>query len=390
MTMKEYLSIQKLGPIENVELELKPFMMLIGESASGKSTILKAAALMKFAYQVVAVQSYLHRSAVTKPRFSLKIDLLLSTFGLGHMFRDNTVVEYKVAFTEDSSDVYILTIDGSGDPEIDLIDASHLSYDKIAFIVENRSQLTDNMNGNDSDAKLLSVSHNDFFKASSTISELDLPFLGLQFLAQKDEEEKTVYSIQPSNKEYEAVKLENASSGIQTAVPVALITKYLANHFSFKDDFRRAVLQRLLDDDELTKFNPAVELKDMRKRVAIHIEEPELSLYPDAQRLLISHLVTIVNNADEDREMRLMFATHSPYILNHVAYLLEASYYPEKAAERGLPELKPENVQVYKVAGGKASSLMATTPEGHVTVNTMALSTTMADIYNDTKSLRDA
>ena len=41
MEQKEYLSIKSFGPIKDVKLDnIKPFTFFIGESGSGKSTIL--------------------------------------------------------------------------------------------------------------------------------------------------------------------------------------------------------------------------------------------------------------------------------------------------------------------------------------------------------------
>ena len=39
---EEYITIKEFGPLKNIEnLEIKPFTVLIGESASGKSTLMK-------------------------------------------------------------------------------------------------------------------------------------------------------------------------------------------------------------------------------------------------------------------------------------------------------------------------------------------------------------
>ena len=44
--MKEYITIKEFGPLKNIEnLEIKPFTVLIGESASGKSTLMKVVAV---------------------------------------------------------------------------------------------------------------------------------------------------------------------------------------------------------------------------------------------------------------------------------------------------------------------------------------------------------
>ncbi len=388
--MREIITIKNLGPIQDVTLELKPFVMLIGESASGKSTILKAVSMMRSIYQHVSTTSYLYLSKITDNGYPLVFDFFLADYGLLEMVNSETYISFKAIF-DDCEYELEYTLRALSDYAL-IVQSKHLTYSKNSFVTERRSYLPDAVNlGNefDFDEHLYKKMLKDFSDASNVITKLELPYLNMKFMHENQGSEYETYTISPADESYPPVDLENASSGIQTSTPLALITSYLAQNFDFKKDFNRSVLSRLLDADKMMNFKPVTEVKDMLKLVNIHIEEPELSLYPDAQRLLISHLVDIMNTAKEDRKMQLMFATHSPYILNHVAYLLEASYYPNKREERKLPLLQPENVEVYQIVDGKAQSLMATKPDGHVTVNTLALSTTMADIYNETNSLGD-
>lgn len=386
--MREIITIKNLGPIQDVTLELKPFVMLIGESASGKSTILKTVSMMRSIYQHVSTTSYLYLSKITNDGYPLVFDFFLADYGLLEMLNSETYISFKAIFDDDEYE-FVYTTRAMAYPG-PIVQSKHLTYSKNSFVTERRSFLPNAVNlGNEFDEYLYNNMLKDFSDASNVITNLELPYLNMKFKYENQGSEYESYTISPSDESYPPVDLENASSGIQTSTPLALITSYLAQNFDFKKDFNRSVLSRLLDADKMMKFKPVTEVKDMLKLVNIHIEEPELSLYPDAQRLLISHLVDIMNTAKEDRKMQLMFATHSPYILNHVAYLLEASYYPNKREERKLPLLQPENVEVYQIVDGKAQSLMATKPNGHVTVNTLALSTTMADIYNETNSLGD-
>ncbi|HEX8677413.1 MAG TPA: AAA family ATPase, partial [Segetibacter sp.] len=54
--MKEKLVIKNFGPIENVELELRRFNVLIGENSTGKSTVAKV---------LVSIYSYLESIVAT-------------------------------------------------------------------------------------------------------------------------------------------------------------------------------------------------------------------------------------------------------------------------------------------------------------------------------------
>ena len=100
-----------------------------------------------------------------------------------------------------------------------------------------------------------------------------------------------------------------------------------AKEFSFKDAFKRSVLDYLYKQDRLEKFTPQINQSDLEKYVHIHIEEAELSLDPEAQRALISNLIDeAFHKNNEDRKLGLMIATHSPYIVNHLNVLLRAGY----------------------------------------------------------------
>jgi predicted ATPase len=70
-----------------------------------------------------------------------------------------------------------------------------------------------------------------------------------------------------------------------------LITKYFSQEFSFDDAFKKSVLSYLFDSGNIVAFTPIKNLNDIQKRIFIHIEEPELSLYPDSQCGLIDDII---------------------------------------------------------------------------------------------------
>ena len=50
--MKEYITIHNVGPLRHIEqLEILPLTVLIGESAIGKSTLMKVLVLMRYLYK---------------------------------------------------------------------------------------------------------------------------------------------------------------------------------------------------------------------------------------------------------------------------------------------------------------------------------------------------
>ncbi len=77
--MKESIIIRNVGPLKEVYIEdVKPMTVLIGESASGKSTLMKVIILMRYIYKMLNIRCYLKNAGVSKSPFRLKIDNLLS------------------------------------------------------------------------------------------------------------------------------------------------------------------------------------------------------------------------------------------------------------------------------------------------------------------------
>ena len=94
--MIESLEIKDFGPIKHIHVEdIKPMTVLIGESGSGKSTIMKVLALSRWLYKMMSIRSYLKYSGVKKTPFRFRIDSLLRTVGLEDYMRTSSIITYK-------------------------------------------------------------------------------------------------------------------------------------------------------------------------------------------------------------------------------------------------------------------------------------------------------
>lgn len=182
------------------------------------------------------------------------------------------------------------------------------------------------------------------------------------------------YSIQSPDKSYE-LTLKNSSSETQNAIPLTLIAEHFSKYFDFEDAFNRSILKYLSQTDNFTDFKPVKNLGDIKKKLFIHIEEPELSLYPDAQCELISDLIAkcFVSNTNS---IDLIFSTHSPYIINHLNLLIKA-YDCNQLVDGAKFDF--EKLAVYQVDDGKIEDLIV---KNQRIVNTNALSDTINNIYN--------
>ena len=389
MNIKETIHVKNVGALRDTgEIEIRPLTVVIGCSASGKSTLMKLVILMRYLYKRVNIRAYLKNSSIDNKLFTIR-------------FKDSLRDDIKTLFKGDSFILYRVKINGNTyelkyDKGIfsydDNIANEDIVFAKDVWVSEMRSAIPalvskGTLAKNTSLGFFFDETLKDFDAATDAIKHFDLDYVGLKLDVQKGGNNQKKYVLTPNDGAYEAFEFRHASSGIQTTIPLVVMTKYFATEFSFKKAQERSIIQYLFERDLTTKYRPEMEIADMQKVVQLHIEEPELSLDPNSQRSLINALVkdAFHNNA-ADRAVYLMLATHSPYILNHQNVLLRASYYNH--GRSAWPFIKPEKVIVYRMVNGGLMNLMATDEDTNEDViNTLDLSEVIEDIYNDYEAL---
>ena len=389
--MKESIIIKKLGPLVDVCInDIKPLTLIIGPSAAGKSTLMKTIILMRYIFKMYNIRSYLHNAGISKSPFKVRFDSLLHD-GMEKMINDDTVIEYTVVinkhtYTVEYRDKKLYPL--SDIPNMDLY------FLKESFISETRN-IIPIWASRGSSAKGVELGYffhetfNDFNLATEKIGELNLDYVGMKMKVQKNGKNPKKFLITSKEGQEIPVELPYASSGIQTSTPLIAIIKYFAQDFSFKEAFRRSVLSYLYDTDNLSRFKPEIEQTDLQRLIQVHIEEPELSLDPNAQRLLINEMVDYAfHKKADDRSVNIMIATHSPYIANHLNVLLKAGYYDN--GRKSYPYLSEDKVAAFSIVNGELTSLVATDNEtGHKVINTIQLSDTMESIFSDYESISE-
>lgn len=377
--MKEYITIKDFGPLKKIEnLQLKPYTILIGESASGKSTLMKVVAMMRYLYKMANIRSYLKHSKIAKSPFRMRLSSMMERQEMSKMFTKNSVLIYRVDMDVDVS--YEIRIE-NGKLVVPSIAKEHLLFCKASFVSENRNVIPTwaQKAWKNKGATLGFYFHetnDDFAHASEGDKELKLDYVGMKMLITHPKGKPTRYQIVPADNHHEPIELTEASSGIQTSAPLALIVDYFAKDFSFKDAFNRSVMSYLYEMENLSKFKAVSEPTSLPKIVDVHIEEPELSLFPDAQCKLIEELIYTATHAKDDRTVTLMLATHSPYILNYLNIILNQSN-EERA------RLTHENTAVYRIYEGEPQDLMMQDEQGRWIVDTYDLSEMMNNIYHE-------
>lgn len=388
--MKESINIKAIGAIQELEIEdLKPLTLFVGNTASGKSTILKVVIFMRYIYKMVNIRSYLKNAKIQKSPFRFRLDQMLYDNGMGKLITKESEITYKV--TTNGAE-YVLEIKGGKLSANISIANTELVFFKEAFIGETRNIIPTWMSriSANKGAKLGFYFHetfSSFDNATNAVNALVIDFLKLSLEIKKSKSGKQ-FLISPTEGAHPySIHLQHASSGTQFVVPLLMILRYYAHEFSFKEAFQRSVLNYLYEQDQLSLFRPEIEQKDLPKYVHIHLEEPELSLDPRSQCELINAMVRqVFYDRAADRELHLMLATHSPYIVNQLNVLLKASYSKE---EFSFPALKPEWVEVYVVHNGAIHSLMATDNYSKQTVvNTLRFAEPMEEIYQEYQNIK--
>jgi predicted ATPase len=378
--MQESIIIRNFGPIKNIEIDnICPFTVFIGESGSGKSTIMKVLVLFRWIYKMLNIRSYLKYANISQSPFNFDFGQYLKNNGFSDYLKSDTDIIYQKGETKIHYKNKLATSP--------IIPKEELNLEKLNFIADKRNLIPDILAAKKNDkipmSFFLEETFNDFIISSKFIKELEIDYLGVKYLS-KETSFGTKYFIESINESVNyIINLEDSSSGIQTVVPVSLIIEYFSKHYDFKATFNNMVLKYLSQSDNLKDFRTDLNIGDIKhKNIHIHIEEPELSLFPESQRSLINFIVKrCLVEKHNDYNMTVMMATHSPYIINHLNLLIKA-YDKNKLIEGA--KLNYDDVAAYQVADGKIYDLKA---QNIKMINTNPLSETINNIYNQYEQL---
>ena len=376
--MIEYLKIENFGPIDEVILDdIRPLTVFIGESGSGKSTIMKVLSLFRWMYKRVNLRSYLQHAGIKKTRIGFKIQNLMKTSGIAEYLKQDSVIVYK-----------------RGDYEIKMVNKSvnirftiapkDLCLDKVCFISDKRSMISDFLD-NKMERRIanyyLQDTMDNFMEACESIKVLPLDYLDVKFKVEKPKTAPMRYRIQNGNEDF-SIDMKNASSGMQTVTPLSMIVEYFASCFDSENSMNASLFKFMTDTDNLKQFRSEMNVGEIKDRnVHIFVEEPELSLYPESQKSLMDFLVDRCFNHSRDYHMTLMIATHSPYIVNYLNLLIKRN----EAADHTPYKMAFEAVNVYEICGGTACSLRM--DDGYRIINATSLSDPISSIYKEYNAL---
>lgn len=370
--MNEYLRIQNFGPIVDIELDnIVPLTILIGESGSGKSTVMKVLSMFRWIYKRIVLRSYVRQAKIKKTGIGIHMKTLLNTSQLNEYIKSDTEIVYR------RNNYTISYSNGKLNAQAD-IPANELSLEKICYISDKRSMIPDFLE-NKIEKKnanyYLQDTLENFLLAADSIRQLPLDYLNVELKIKKSGKGDK-YMIKGTNGKPCSIQLRNSSSGTQTVTPLSLIVEYYAKNFNSQKSMNSSLFSYLQDNDKLDVFSTIKNIGEITsKNVHLFIEEPELSLYPESQSRLMDFLVNRCFMYEHPYNMTLMMATHSPYIVNYLNVLIR------RTETNGLPFVNPENVNVYEIFDGFAAPLK--TLNDKPVIDTRSMSDPIADMYKE-------
>lgn len=321
--MNERLIVKTFGPVIDLDIKFKKVTLFIGDQGTGKSCIAKLFSMFKWLEKVLSQKKYKLTYFEQYNRFKTKLCTYhrVESFINGHSYIRFEGQAYD--FTYDNGNFRIVEKNGDVDglPKIMYVPAER----SIVSVAENKSKLLKELPESSETFSDEFVNAKKFFQ-----SGYNLPFEGLRFEYDALNDAGWIYGS-----DYK-VRLINASSGIQSSLPMCMVSEYLSKMAldreevklskEEKDRVERRVKEIMQNDDYSDSIKDMMirQLSDANRydRFINVVEEPEQNLFPRSQMDVLLSLVA--DNAASVNNM-LVLTTHSPYSLAIINTLIMGS-----------------------------------------------------------------
>ena len=367
------LIVRNIGPIKDVDIDLKKVNVFIGAQSSGKSTLAK----------IISFCTWLdkHKESEIEKKETGVIHLLKSY----HRLTD----EY---FSEDSSIIFqgdniVYAYNGTeGALSLANVEGAHLNNKEILYYASGRStnpkviyipaernfvSAVPNLRKYAEDKDNLQDFVNTWYEVKRKFPKdkaLEVLNLGFKYYYQ-EENYRDFVILEDGTKN---IPLESSSSGLQSIIPLLVLVKWMSEGiyeeekpYSPEDN---EMIEKLLAgtikvDTIPDAFNRFVGF--LFGRIYTHtqfiIEEPEQNLFPETQCELMYHILSAVNHG---KNHRLVMTTHSPYVLYALNNCMDGFSVSDKLPENLKSTIKsassfidPDDVNIWQIRDGKLESI---------------------------------
>lgn len=393
----EEIIIRNIGPVKSISIQLNKVNVFIGQQSSGKSTIAK----------IISYCQWVEKRLITDGEFEYQFSEQFLEFHRidKNYFNADSLIQYKSDF------ITILYKGLNYNQEIKLNSENLKNYSrsKNIYIPAERNFVSSipNLNKyNETNDNIMSFLY-DWHDAKREYSEkksLSILDLGISYF----NSEKDLDHLKLKNKK-KTISLHNASSGLQSVVPLVILIDYLTNGLlkktiplSVKEKYNfilndKSSIEKFINE-EIKKIETqkehldslslkdvrtaTLEIKELYQRLnnlrylvefrtdssksysfsKIIIEEPEQNLFPSTQRDLIYYIIREVFNKEKKHSLTL--TTHSPYVLYALNNCILANIVEEKLSVKeksNLPcldsKISPELISIYELRNGEIKSI---------------------------------
>lgn len=371
------LIVRNIGPIKEVDIDLKKVNVFIGAQSSGKSTLAK----------IISFCTWLdkHTDRTTTKYVNGAIDSLKKYHQLtDEYFSEDSVIFYQgdnIAYAYNWPEGEPMQFSDEGYvPELHVNNtefffekAGRATNPKVLYVPAERNFVSavPNLRKYQEEKDSLQDFVNTWFEVKRKFPKdkaLDVLSLGVKYYYQEDNYKDLV--IIDGGRQ---IPLEASSSGLKSIIPLLVLVKWMSEGIYAEDKpfspAENEEVEKLLSgsiqmDNTLSeKFERF--LGFLSGRIYTHtqfiIEEPEQNLFPETQCDLMYHILSSVNHG---KNHRLVMTTHSPYILYALNNCMDGYSVSDKLPDNLKSTIKsassfinPDDVSVWQIRDGRLESI---------------------------------
>ncbi|MDY4521175.1 MAG: AAA family ATPase [Bacteroidales bacterium] len=313
--MRERLVVKSFGPIKELDIEFRKVTIFIGDQGMGKSCVAKLFSMFKWLEKVLTQKRYPENYFVSHNRFITK---LCAYNRMESFVGPDSYIKYE-------GDAYNFEFESNKEFKISAKGKEVEGISKIMYVPAERAILSVAENKPRLLKELPDSSetfYDEFVNAKKSFQDgFALPFDGLRF------EYDSLNDAGWIRGENYRVRLVSASSGIQSSLPMCIVTEYLSKKIASREEVKMSKEEKdrlerrvteIIQNDSYSNTIKDIMIRQLSASSVFDslinvIEEPELSLFPKSQMRVLYSL--IASNASSKKNM-LVLTTHSPYTLD--------------------------------------------------------------------------
>lgn len=346
--MDERLVVKSFGPVRDLDIIFKKVTLFIGDQGTGKSCVAKLFSTFKWLEKVLSQKKYKLNYFEQYNRFLTK---LCPYHRIESFIQPDSELMfesplYRFEYKNGSFRIY------DKNEEAGLFrrnDTNEVGISKIMYVpaersivsvAENKTKLLKELPDSSETFSDEFVNAKKFFK-----SGYELPFEGLHFEYDSLNEVGWI-----SDGNYK-VRLINASSGIQSSLPMCMVSEYLSKMIADREEVKLSKEEKdklekrvaeIMQDDAISDSIKDMMIRQLSSanrydRFINIVEEPELNLFPQSQMEVLRSLVAINSSS---RQNMLVLTTHSPYSLAILNMLVMGAKLYQRANEADRAEIE--------------------------------------------------